>query len=216
MQAAVLLGAPGSGKGTIAAAVSRQSDFRHISTGYVIRQEMKNPCSRLGAAARVYMERSEYVPDELALELVSGLLVNGGLDAKILFDGFPRTEMQGRRFEDLLKLHAGTLSGVFLLEAAEPVLVERLQGRRTCEACGAIFNRIWNPPRIVGVCNDCAGRLVQRVDDFEENIIKRLKLHEEAAHGLIRWYDEAGLLTHIDASQDPDISAKQILAVLKK
>jgi len=214
MRFAVLLGPPGSGKGTVSAIVEKQTSFVHVSTGARIRKEMLTPGSAIGEASKFYMDRSEFVPDDIAMGLIDQILEEFELGGELLFDGFPRTRVQGELFDRIVEERGDQLVGAFSLEATADVLAERLSGRRCCEACGAVFNLNDKRPAGYENCDYCGGLLSQRVDDLKENVEKRIALHNEQTLGLIEYYEDSKLLHRIDAEQAPEISARRIVNLL--
>lgn len=199
MDAIVLLGAPGSGKGTVAEDIRNAVDYRHISTGDMLRSAAKAG-KPLGLEAASYMERGQLVPDELILNIVNELIDSGSSDARYMFDGFPRTTAQAERFDEVLESHQAKISHVFLLEVKRPVLVRRICGRRICRSCGAVYNIHTKRPKVEGVCDFCQSKdIYQRADDTEETLNNRLDVYERQTAELIDYYDRKGVLVRIDA-----------------
>ncbi|MCI0404838.1 MAG: nucleoside monophosphate kinase, partial [candidate division Zixibacteria bacterium] len=152
---AVLLGPPGSGKGTQAALLSSQLGFQHLATGDILREEVKNK-TKLGMEAKGYMDKGELVPDKLILEMVSSHLEPG---KSYLWDGFPRTEAQAVGLDALLAVRGLSVDLAVLLEVPDEVIIRRISGRLFCPGCGANYHRESLPPKKQGVCDSCGGRL---------------------------------------------------------
>lgn len=213
MDAIVLLGAPGSGKGTVAEDIRSAVDYRHISTGDMLRSAIKAG-KPLGLEAARYMERGELVPDELILNLVSDLIENGPADARYMFDGFPRTTAQAESFDTVLGRHSAEVSHVFLLEVRREVLVRRICGRRICKACGAVYNIHTKRPKVDGVCDSCGSTdIYQRADDTEETLNNRLDVYGRQTAELIDYYDRKNVLVRVDA-EDRLATERAILGFL--
>ncbi|MFC1453386.1 adenylate kinase [Verrucomicrobiota bacterium] len=213
MKAIVLLGAPGAGKGTTAEAVKGRTAFLHVSTGDMLRRAVKNGTD-LGRRAESYMKQGELVPDELMTQLIDERLVKEGPEALYVFDGYPRTVNQAEQLEQSLERHGGRLDRVFLLDAPRPVLIERLTGRRICRQCGRNYHVVNVPPAKDGVCDACGGELYQRSDDTEDTIVNRLEVYERQTHSLIARYEAQGLLVRVDAGQQADRMAADVMAEL--
>jgi len=215
MDAIVLLGAPGSGKGTAAEDVRNAVDYKHISTGDVLRSTAKTG-SPLGLEAASYMERGQLVPDELILNIVNELIDSGTKETRYMFDGFPRTTAQAERFDQVLESHQTSISHVFLLEVKRPVLVRRICGRRICRSCGAVYNIHTKKPKVDGVCDYCkSADIYQRADDTEETLNNRLDVYERQTAELIDYYDRKGVLVRVDA-EDRLKTEQAILCYLNK
>ncbi len=199
MEAIVLLGAPGSGKGTVAEDIRNSVNYQHISTGDVLRNAVKTGKEH-GEEARRYMERGELVPDDVIVSIVSDLMSSGPGDARYMFDGFPRTTAQAEKFDEMLAKHDATVKYVFLLEVARPVLVRRICGRRICRSCGAVYNTHTKKPKIEGVCDFCGSRdIYQRADDTEETLNNRLDVYERQTAELIDYYERKNVLVRVKA-----------------
>lgn len=199
MDAIVLLGAPGSGKGTVAEDIRRSIPFHHVSTGDMLRNAIQAGTS-IGIEAKRYMEKGALVPDDVIVKLVEELIESGSEDARYMFDGFPRTNAQARKFDEVLAKHGSKVSFVFLLEVARPVLVRRICGRRTCRSCGAVYNIHTKRPKVDGVCDLCNSReIYQRPDDTEETLNNRLDVFEKQTAELIEYYDRKKILVRVDA-----------------
>lgn len=199
MEAIVLLGAPGAGKGTVAEDIRNAVNYAHISTGDMLRNAIKenNP---LGLEAKRYMERGELVPDDLIVNLVKDLINRGPAGARYMFDGFPRTTEQAQKFDEVLARHGTRVKHVFLLEVARDILVRRICGRRICRGCGAVYNIHTKKPDVEGVCNVCGGKdIYQRADDTEETLNNRLDVYGRQTAELIDYYDRQGVLVRVDA-----------------
>lgn len=199
MTAVVLLGAPGSGKGTVAVHLAAVLSFAPFSTGRRIREEMANPASAFGAKARPFMENGDFIPDALALELVDRTMSAGGARSRWAFDGFPRTSAQAQSFDRLLAARGGRVVAALSLEAADDILRRRLAGRWNCPGCGHTFHREHRPPREAGRCDDCGAALVAREDDRGELAERRLAVYPERSRGLADYYRADGRLVVIDA-----------------
>ncbi len=202
----VLLGPPGAGKGTLAARLVEAFGFVHLSTGDILREEVKKG-SELGKLAQGYMERGELVPDEVILGMVRER-VDGKSDG-FLFDGFPRTIAQAEGLEEILPVHLA-----IYLELPEEEVVRRLSARRVCKQCGANYNLITQPPKVPGVCDRCGGELYQRPDDNEEVIRNRFRVYTEQSAPLIGYYERKGILVRVDASLSPDEVFRRVAEVL--
>ncbi|HMP89424.1 MAG TPA: adenylate kinase [Kiritimatiellia bacterium] len=199
MDAIVLLGAPGSGKGTVAEDIRNAVNYQHVSTGDLLRAAIKAG-SALGEEAKRYMERGELVPDEVIINIVKELIDSGSRDARYMFDGFPRTFAQAERLDEVLSSYGSSVKYVFLLEVARPVLVRRICGRRICRQCGAVYNIHTKRPSVDGVCDHCGSKdIYQRADDTEETLNNRLDVYERQTAELIDYYDRKKILVRVDA-----------------
>jgi adenylate kinase len=213
VDAIVLLGAPGSGKGTVAEDIRNAVDYQHISTGDLLRNAVKAG-KELGEKARGYMERGELVPDDLIVSIVSDLVQSGSGDAHYMFDGFPRTTAQAVKFDEMLAGHGTSVKFVFLLEVARPVLVRRICGRRICRSCGAVYNTHTKKPKVEGVCDFCGSNdIYQRADDTEETLNNRLDVYERQTAELIDYYERKHVLVRVDA-EDRLETERAIIACL--
>jgi adenylate kinase len=215
MEAIILLGAPGAGKGTVAERLKQSTGLTHLSTGDMLREAVAAG-SPVGERAKGYMERGELVPDETILEIVGERMDRDGPEARYLLDGFPRTTRQAELLDGELQGRDGRLLRVFLLEVPREVLMERLTGRRVCRSCGAVYHVRNIPPKAEGVCDVCGGELYQRPDDREETVRNRLDVYEKQTAELIDYYERRGKLARIDASRDPETTAGAIRTDLRE
>ena len=213
MEAIVLLGPPGSGKGTAAGILEESTDFRHISTGELFRESMRIGCE-IGAKIRPYMEEGKLVPDDLVLPVIEDFLKSVHSEEQVLFDGFPRTLVQAEAFDSLLENTHSLLTRVFLLEAREELLVARMGGRLVCSRCGTTFNMMSIPPNQRGHCDTCGARLTQRDDDKQGTIRQRLKIYRARTAPLVDYYKSRSLLRNVDANASPSNTVSQILVCL--
>ena len=209
----ILLGAPGAGKGTVAAKIIKEYNIPHISTGDIFRDNLKRK-TELGLRAQEYMDRGELVPDDLTCEIATTRLLEDDCKNGFLLDGFPRTVYQAEKLEEFLEEHGQTLDKVVQLVVDNELLIKRLTGRRVCKNCGATFHVITIPPKEEGICDNCGETLIQRADDTEETAVNRLKVYEEQTSPLVEYYEEKGLLAPIDGAGTPEEVFQNILEVL--
>jgi len=196
----VLLGAPGAGKGTQAVRLSKARSLPHVSTGDLLRDNMKRG-TPLGAQAKGFMEKGELVPDALVLDMLSARVSAPDCSQGYVLDGFPRTEVQAVALEQRLAGHTVT---VVNLEVADESIVRRAAGRLSCKQCGAVFHRESSPPRKPGVCDACGGELFTRSDDSAPVVRERLRVYRDKTAPLVEFYSRRGLLKTIDGEQSPD------------
>jgi adenylate kinase len=193
----ILLGAPGSGKGTQAKFLVRKYSIPQISTGDILREEVKSG-TVLGLKAKEYMDKGQLVPDEVVVGMVEERVKRGDCTAGFILDGFPRTVAQADALEGTLQQMKKALSRVILVNVDEDELVKRLTGRRVCEKCGAGYHVIFDSPKQEGVCDKCQGKLYQRDDDKESTIRNRLKVYNNQTAPLIEYYQKKQLLSVVD------------------
>jgi adenylate kinase len=189
----VLLGAPGSGKGTQAERIAARHDLPHISTGDILRDAVERG-TELGSEARRYMDAGDLVPDEVIIGIMRARLGESDAGRGFLLDGFPRTIEQAEALDAMLAEDGRSVSDVILLDVPEEELVQRLSGRRMCRRCGANYNVVFNPPQKEGVCDLCGGELYQRSDDNEETVRNRLQVYRRQTEPLIGYYEGRGLI----------------------
>jgi len=208
---AVLLGPPGSGKGTQASLLSDRLGFRHLATGDILREEVKNK-TKLGIEAKGYMDKGELVPDKLILEMVSSHLEPG---EGYLWDGFPRTEAQAIGLDALLAVRNLSVDLAVLLEVPDEVIIRRISGRLFCPGCGANYHRESLPPKKAGDCDSCGGKLEARVDDRPEVVAKRLKVYREQTAPVVGYYEAQSKLVRVNGNQPPDKITTELASILQ-
>jgi adenylate kinase len=190
------LGPPGAGKGTQARDLAGQWSVPHIATGDMLREAVAAG-TPLGREARTYMDRGALVPDAVIIGMIAERLRRPDARRGFLLDGFPRTIAQAEGLERLLKELGQPLGRVIYFDVAEPELLRRLTGRRVCSRCGHSFHAVSNPPRQPDVCDACGGELVQRADDSEATVRKRLTVYRTETAPLLDWYADKGLLAKV-------------------
>lgn len=213
MEAIILLGPPGSGKGTLAEGLLARVGVEHVSTGDMLRASVKAG-KPVGLEAKGYMEKGELVPDAVIMKIVSERLDEGAPDTRYLFDGFPRTTEQARMLDETLVERGGRISRVLLLDVPNDVLVDRLAGRRVCRSCGAVYHVRNIPSKVDGVCDVCGGELYQRPDDNEATVLNRLDVYQRQTAELIDFYDRKGLLSRVPAARHRDETLAEIASLL--
>lgn len=206
MNIVILLGAPGSGKGTLAAEMAKLPGIAHLSTGDLLRGAVKAG-TPAGVEAKGYMESGNLVPDALIARMVGDYIAENEQLSTVLLDGFPRNVAQADILAELLAKHGVALNCALLLEVPDEVVIRRISGRRVCPACGAGFNVDTLPPKQEGICDACGAALVIRKDDTPETVRHRLEVYAEQTFPLIAYYRERGLLRTVDGSGD-DLDAK--------
>lgn len=197
----ILLGAPGAGKGTVAKLLTQIDGSVQISTGDILRGAVRDGTG-LGKEAEGYMNRGELVPDSLIMGIMGERLLEDDCKSGFLLDGFPRTIPQAEELKVLLEKLGITLDFAVNLNVPKDVILDRLTTRRTCSnsACQAIYNVKSNPPKQEGVCDKCGSPVIQRDDETEEAISKRLETYNEKTAPLASFYEKEGLLTNINAT----------------
>lgn len=209
----VFLGPPGAGKGTQAEFVVKRFGIPQISTGDMLRQAVAQG-TELGLKAREYMDAGLLVPDDVVIGIVRERLKDDDCRGGFILDGFPRTTAQAEALEKVLEEVGYPLTAVLNFSVSEDLLVRRLSLRRTCRECGRIYHLENNPPRVPGKCDVCGGELMQRSDDSEETVRRRLAVYREQTQPLIEFYRQRGLLVDIDAARPVESVKDQVNGVL--
>jgi adenylate kinase len=205
----VFIGPPGVGKGTYAAAVSQRFGIPHVSTGDMIREEIKRG-SELGRKLKEYVDRGLLVPDEIVTEMVRERLSREDCKRGFILDGYPRTLKQA---EELDRITAIDL--VLNFVAPDEVIIDRISGRRICRVCGAIYHVKYMPPKVPGVCDRCGGPLYQREDDKPEVVARRLEVYRQQFAPIIEYYRRKGVLVDVDASEQAEVVVPRVLKLLE-
>jgi adenylate kinase len=211
----VLLGPPGAGKGTNAKKLSETYGLRQLSTGDILRQQIKNG-TELGLRAKSVIESGELVSDELVNEMMVREIESSGIEKGFLLDGYPRTIGQADALDAFLKRHQTDLDAVLNFVASEKILIDRLSGRRVCQKCGANYHVRNIPPRKEGVCDTCGVDLVQRKDDKPETIATRLVTYWKETAPLIDYYRRKSLLHDFSADLDVDVLQRELSEFFEK
>ncbi len=195
----VLIGPPGAGKGTQAAVLKERYGLAHISTGDMLRDEVRRQ-SPLGSQARALMAAGKLVPDALILEMMARRLQQPDVARGFLLDGFPRSRAQGQALVTMLAAQKQSLHSVIQLDLQDEEIVRRLSLRRSCPACARVYHLHSNPPTLNGLCDGDGTTLVHREDDNEATIRTRLAVFHEQTEPVIDFFRSIGLLRRIDAS----------------
>ncbi|MGH2540904.1 MAG: adenylate kinase [Actinomycetota bacterium] len=199
----VLLGPPGAGKGTQGVLLSERYGIPQISTGEILRDHVQRG-TKLGIQARAYMDRGEYVPDDVVVSMVMDRLAEPDADDGFILDGFPRTVAQSEALERALEETDEPLSAVLKFSVGGEIAVRRLLGRYTCPNCGRTYHIEFKPPAQEGVCDICGAGLERRADDDELTVRRRIAVYREQASPLEQFYVERDLLYQVDAEGTPE------------
>ena len=210
----IFFGAPGAGKGTMANALKAVHPVAHMSTGDLLRDEIRRD-TELGRAASEIMKAGKLVPDEIVADMVRARLSQPDCAKGFILDGYPRTVPQAHLLDKVLADLGLTLDCVVYLKVDDDVILKRLTSRVSCKDCKAIYNLLFMPPKKAGVCDECGGELVQRADDSLETAQNRLKVFYEQTSPLLDLYRERGLV-YERAELDLDKATRQLLDELEK
>lgn len=209
----VLLGAPGSGKGTQAKKLMADRNIPQVSTGDMLREAVAAG-TRFGLKAKSVMEAGNLVPDDVVLGIISERLAEPDAQDGFILDGFPRTTQQALDLEELLDQIGTPLDTAVLMDVDFDVLMKRLTGRRTCSLTGKLLNVYFSPQEELDACTEAGGELLQREDDNEETITNRLDVYRENTEPLIEFYRERDKLTTVDADGPIDEIYQRLTAAL--
>jgi len=209
----ILLGPPGSGKGTQAKEASARLGVPHVSSGDIFRAEM-GAGSPLGERLKSYVNQGQLVPDELTTEIVVARLSQPDCRQGYLLDGFPRTLAQAESLDRELARRGQRLDAVVCLELQAERIMARMAGRRVCPQCGASYHLVTLKPKVDGVCDRCGSALVQRDDDKPETVRERLEIYAGKTAPLIDYYQRQGVLRRVDGDAAPDEVRTRVFAAL--
>jgi adenylate kinase len=210
----VLLGPPGAGKGTQGVLLAERYGIPQISTGEILRDHVQRG-TKLGIRARSYMDRGEYVPDDVVVSMVMDRLADPDADKGFILDGFPRTVAQAEALERALAEADEPLTAVLKFSVGGELAVRRLVGRYTCPNCGRTYHMEFKPPAEDELCDVCGAKLERRADDDELTARRRLAVYREQASPLERFYVERDLVYQVDSEATPDEVIERTLKVLE-
>lgn len=209
----VLLGPPGSGKGTQGERLQEDHRLPYYATGDILRAAVKAE-TELGKAAKQYMDAGDLVPDEVIVGVIAERIDSPEARDGFILDGFPRTTPQAEALDAKLAELGRAVTSVLLIDVSDDDVVRRLGGRRTCVICGRVYHVELNPPKVEGVCDVDGGELTIRDDDKPEVIRKRLRTYHEKTEPLVDYYDHRGVLRRIGGEVAPDEVAEEIRRTL--
>lgn len=211
----LLLGAPGSGKGTAATYLKDTYNLVHISTGDLFRKNISEG-TELGKLAKSYIDAGDLVPDDVTSGMLAERVKEDDARNGFILDGFPRNMVQAEVLDELLEKLGLKLDVVLFVDLDGEEIVRRLSGRRVCPKCGASYHLIVSPPSVDGVCDRCGAEIIQRSDDNEETIRVRLQSYEKNTRPLLDLYDGRGILRRLDNSGSLDDCHSQLSAIVKE
>jgi adenylate kinase len=209
----IMLGAPGSGKGTQGGRISKKYGLPHISTGDIFRENIKAG-TELGKKAKGYMDAGELVPDELVCDLVVDRVHQPDCEKGYILDGFPRTIPQAEALTEALKENGEAIDFAMEMYLSDEEIIERMAGRRVCKSCGAIYHITNIPSKVEGICDKCGAQLVIRADDEPETVKKRLVVYHEQTAPLVDYYEKQGVLVKIMGKKGLEPCWDDIVALL--
>jgi adenylate kinase len=209
----VLLGAPGAGKGTQAAVISKELKLPHLASGDLFRQAIQKG-TKLGELVNSYMEKGALVPDNVTIDVISERLNEPDCSNGCVFDGFPRTLEQAKALDKVLGERNNSIDKAIYIDVSEQELMERLGGRWICRQCQAPYHEIHSPPKAPGKCDRCGGELYQRTDDNAETIRERLKVYFAQTTPVLDYYDQQGKLIRINGKLAIDHVSDSVLRAL--
>jgi adenylate kinase len=210
----ILLGAPGAGKGTQSEILQDRLGMVHISSGDLLRENVKND-TELGRVANEYMVKGEYVPDHLMIDMITDRIALPDAERGVILDGFPRTRPQAEALDDALDLKGKQVNSALYITVDDDVLVDRLSGRWICRNCGHIYHETYSPPKTPGVCDVCGGELYQRPDDTRETAVKRLGIFFDQTMPIIDYYRKRGILQEVNGDQPVEAVTRDLLKRLR-
>ena len=209
----VILGPPGAGKGTYASRLTKILGIPHISTGDMVREEIKKQTD-LGKKIKEYSDRGVLVPDDIIIKLLEERLKKPDCKEGFILDGFPRTINQAEALEKIAKIDL-----VINLKVPDDIIITRLSNRLICSKCGAIYNLLTLKPKKEGICDKCGGKLYRREDDRPEVIRERLNIYRKQTEPLIDYYTKKGLLRNVrcdDLMIPPEVMVEKIIEVIRE
>lgn len=205
----VLIGCPGAGKGTQAKVLSKHFGIAHISTGDLLREELKNE-TELGLKIKDIMNSGGLVSDEIVTTLLANRIKKDDCKKGYILDGYPRNVSQAEGLKDVV----GDIDRVVLISVDDDKIVERMVGRRSCPKCSQMYHVKYNPPKADGICDVCGSELIQRKDDTEETVKNRLEVYHSTTSPIINYYKDKGILMEFNGEGNiDDISAELIKAL---
>ena len=212
----VMLGAPGSGKGTVAKLLTETLNIEHISTGDMFREEIKSG-SELGKELENYMSDGKLVPDDVVIKILDERLSRPTAQNGVVLDGFPRTKIQAEHLKELLNAKGKKINVAIQLNIPDEDIIYRTVKRRICsnKDCGAIYNLEFNKPKQEGICDICGSKLYRREDDNEETVKRRIDTYHKRSEPIIKYFEEEGILYKVDLRAEDQITKQDIDKWLK-
>lgn len=217
MKNIIFLAPPAAGKGTLSEMLTEKYGYGHISTGDLLREEVKKG-TVLGQEAEGLMKAGKYVPDELIIKLISNRITEPDCENGYILDGFPRTKVQAEKYAELLKELGKDLGVVIYIDIDKDMAIKRACSRITCPKCGRIYNKYSNEmkPKVEGMCDDCNVKLTQRADDTEETFVKRFDEYMTKTMPLYDYYKDLGVLKTIKAYESKFDTFNEAVKVLEE
>ncbi len=209
----ILLGPPGCGKGTQAARLGELAGIPRLTTGEMLRTAVRNGTA-LGQQAQSCMERGALVPDDIIIGLMKEQVLGTRCAKGYILDGFPRTYAQAAALDTLLEQHGQRIDHALAFAVPEEEILRRLTGRRECPQCGTSYHVVLQPPRVAGVCDRCNVALVQRADDRDDTVRKRLQVYNQSTAPLIAHYQQQGVLRSVNAVGDVAAVTQRICSLI--
>jgi len=210
MNIVILLGAPGSGKGTIAGRLASEDvSLKHVSSGDLLRGAVAKG-TPAGVEAKAFMDKGQLVPDALIAQMIKDVIAETEGDVTMLLDGFPRNVAQA----EILEQTGAPIRSVVLVDVPDEIIADRIAGRRTCPMCKAGYHVKALPPKVEGICDKCGSELVVRKDDNPDTVKDRLVVYHRETEPLIAFYEKKGLLRRIDGDQGPEKNAAAFRAAM--
>ncbi|HAG04178.1 MAG TPA: adenylate kinase [Lachnospiraceae bacterium] len=206
----ILIGCPGAGKGTQAKKLSKHYDIAHISTGDLLRDQIKRG-TELGKKITEIMDKGGLVSDDIVAAILKERITEDDCKKGYILDGYPRNVAQAEGLEAI----TGPLDKVVCIDVDDAVILDRMTGRRSCPKCGEMYHTKYNPPKTDSICDRCGESLIQRKDDNEETVKNRLKVYHETTAPVIDFYDKKGIVCRIDGQGDIDDIFKSICSKLE-
>jgi len=208
-----MLGAPGTGKGTMAGILTEKFGIPQIATGDIFRKNIEEK-TELGKLVEGYLASGGLVPDEVTIKLIEDRLAKTDAQNGAILDGFPRTVAQAEALEELLKEKGQKVDITVNITASEEEILKRIVNRRICPKCKSIYNVLLNPPKVEGKCDKCGTELITRKDDNAETVKSRIKTYIDQTSPLVDYYKNKGILYHVDATNSiEDLKTKTIKGI---
>ncbi|HOE56015.1 MAG TPA: adenylate kinase [Bacillota bacterium] len=211
----VLLGSPGSGKGTQAIRIKKKFGIPHISTGDIFRDNIERNTT-IGMEAKSYISKGLLVPDSVTIQIVENRLAEDDCKDGFLLDGFPRNLPQAEVLDKGLEKTGKKLDAVVNLDVTDEIIIKRMANRRICSSCGESYNLLFSKPAADGICDKCGGKLYIREDDKPETVVNRLSVYRNQTFPLVEYYNKKGILITVNGEDSADKTFLDILSSLER